>query len=408
MLFLDFYIEFTYLMVYNKSYGFNNNLSVVRGINMKYKKVLSIALVAACIAISGCSTNSDTSVDQVKKVPVEVMKVTKGELRNEYTYSGKLVASEVANLSPMLSGKVDTVNFEVGDEVKAGDILFVMDNSSYINNLSSAQAGLKAAEAGVAGAELGLKNAETAYENNKILYEAGAISKANFDQIELSYEQAKISVNSAIAQKESAAAQVASLIDTVDESIVESPIDGVVTACNVKAGEIMSTANGYPFTVMNMNNMTVKVSVSDALINRLNKGDEVSLKISSVSDELMVGTIKTVNPAANYSGTYDVEIEVPNESGFIKSGMFAEVYFLYEKAEDVFVVPKNVVFTDNGESYVYINEDGIAVKNIVKTSVDDGENVAITSGLKEGASLIVKGHNYVDEGSALNIVNGEE
>ncbi len=360
------------------------------------------------LLMSACSTDNGEKTQEPKKTPVEVIKLTKGEVKTEFVFSGKLNASEVANLVPMVSGKVDAVNFEVGDEVKAGDILFVVDNDSYINNLSSANAALKAADAGVSAAELGLKNATTAYENNKILYEAGAISKSTFDQIELSFEQAKIQVDSAKAQREASAAQVATLNDTIDESVVESPIDGVVTACNVKAGEIMNTSNGYPFTVMNMANMTVNVSVTDALINKIAKGDPVSLRISSVSDETFEGVIKTVSPAANYSGTYDVQIEVPNESGLIKSGMFAEVFFLSEKAEDVFVVPKEVIFNEKNESYVYINENGVAVKCVIETSVDNGEEVAVTEGLKEGMSLIVKGHNYVEEGSLLNVVNGEE
>ncbi|MBQ2753239.1 MAG: efflux RND transporter periplasmic adaptor subunit [Firmicutes bacterium] len=375
---------------------------------MKYKSVVCMLVAGVMLLMSACSTKSGETVQEPKKIPVEVMKLTKGEVRNEFAFSGKLTASEVANLVPMINGKVDEVNFEVGDEVKAGDILFVVDNDSYVNNLSSASAGLKAADAGVAVAELGLKNATTAYENNKILYEAGAISKSNFEQVELGYEQAKIQLESAKAQREASAAQVATLYDTIDESVVESPIDGVVTACNVKAGEILNTSNGYPFTVMNMSKMTVKVSVTDALIGNLSKGDTVTLKISSVSDDTFEGTIKTVSPAANYSGTYDVEVEVPNESGAIKSGMFAEVLFLSEKAEGVFVVPKEAVFNDKNESYVYINENGSAVKCIIETSVDNGEEVAVTSGLKEGMSLIVKGHNYVEEGSLLNVVNGEE
>ena len=374
---------------------------------MKYRKLVCAAMAGAMVFMSACSSgNSDTTA--TKKIPVEVLTVVKGDVKNEFTYSGKLTAKEVANLVPMLNGKVEKVYFEVGDEVKKGDILFEMDNDSYVNNLSSASAAYKAAEASVALAQLGLKNAETAYNNNKVLYEAGAVSKSTFDQIEITYEQAKIQVDSAIAQKQSAAAQLASLDDTIDESIVESPIDGVVTVCNVKEGEILNTSNGYPFTVMNMAEMSVKVSVSDAIINLINKGDAVSMRISSVSDELFEGVIKTVSPAANYSGTYDVEILVPNENGTIKSGMFAEVFFVGDKMEDTIVVPKEVIFTENGESYVYLNVNGVAAKRVVKTSVDNGENVAIESGLNEGDSLIVKGHNYVKDGSELNVVNGEE
>ena len=200
---------------------------------MRYKRVACMLTAGVVLLMSACSTKSEETSQEPKKIPVEVMKLTKGEVRNEFTFSGKLTASEVANLVPMVNGKVDEVNFEVGDEVKAGDILFVVDNDSYVNNLSSASAGLKAADAGVAVAELGLKNATTAYENNKILYEAGAISKSSFDQVELGYEQAKIQLESAKAQREASAAQVATLNDTIDESVVESPIDGILTECNV-------------------------------------------------------------------------------------------------------------------------------------------------------------------------------
>ncbi len=374
----------------------------------RFVRVLAVAMCATMI-FSGCSSSDgETATAAVKKTSVEVMKADKGELKNESTYSGKLAASEEANLVCMVSGKVDKVYFDIGDEVRAGDILFTMDNDSYVNNLSSASASLKAAEAALAGAELALKNAETAFENNKVLYEAGAISKASFDQIELSYQQAKIGVDSSLAQKEAAAAQVATLQDTIDESVVESPIDGVVTACNVKAGEVLNQSNGYPFSVMNMSKMTVKVSVSGSIINKLNKGDTVSVKVTTVSSDSIEGVIKTVNPAANYSGTYDVEIEIDNETGFIKSGMFAEVSFLDEKAEEVFVVPKNVIFSEGERSYVFVNEGGVAVKKYVETSIDNGEDVGITSGINVGDEIIVKGHNYVEDGSEVSVVNGEE
>lgn len=361
---------------------------------MKYKKIASAVALALCVCVSGCSS-ADTSVQETaKKTPVEVMAAEKGEVSKEYTYSGVLAAAEEANLVSMVQGKIKKVNFDIGDEVKAGDILFTVDNDTYVNNLNSANASLKAAE-------LGLKNAEKNYENNKILFEAGAVSQSSFDQIELAYEQAKINV-------ESANAQIASLQDTIEESIVKSPINGVVTACNVKEGELFSASAGYAFSVMNMNRMTVKVGVSGAIINKIHKDDVVSLKISTVSNDYIEGVVKTVNPAANYSGTYDVEIEIDNETGEIKSGMFAEVVFVDEKTEDAFVVPKDSVFTENGESYVFVENNGIAEKRIVETSVDDGENIAVIDGIKDGDLIIVKGHTYVEDGAEVNVVNGEE
>lgn len=362
------------------------------------KHFARIGVLAATVAFAFCGCQSDTSSNgesgAAKKTAVEVVEAQKGEIKNEYTYSGKISASKEANISCLLSGQVDAVYFDIGDSVKAGDMLFKMENATYVNNLS-------AAEASLAGAELALKNSEKTYENNKVLLEAGAVSQSSFDQIELAYEQAKISVDSAKAQ-------VASLQDTVDKSIVKTPISGVVTACNVKAGEVYSQSAGYAFSVIDMSNMTVSVSVSGSIINKISKGDTVSLKVSTVSNDMIEGTVKTVNPAANRAGTYDVEIEIPNEDGLIKAGMFAEVSFLSEKVEEVYAVPKDVVFEDEEGSYVFVAKDGIAVRKNVTTTVDDGENIAISDGIDDGDLIIVKGHNYIDNGAEVNVVNGEE
>ena len=375
---------------------------------MKRRAILGIAVMCLCIGFSGCGSKGETTAEEVKKTPVEVRKAEIGEIKNEYTYSGKVTAGEEANILSMVAGKVERVNFGIGDTVRAGDVLFVMETATIANNLSSAEAGLLAAEAGVDGAKLAYDNAQLNYDNNKVLYEAGAVSKSTFDQIELGLEQAKIAVESATAQKEAAAAQVSTLKKTLSDSTITSPINGIVTACNVKKGEILSQTNGYPFTVMNMEKMLVKVSVSEGIINKIHKDDTVDLKIKSVSADMLEGKVKTVNPAANYSGTYDVEIEIDNASGEIKAGMFAEVYFVNEKADNMIVIPKAAVLSDGENSYVYIAENDRAVKKTVETAVDDGENVGIISGLNEGELVIVKGQNYVNEGTDLNIVSGEE
>lgn len=375
---------------------------------MKGKSILGIALMCLCIGFTGCTTKEETVSEETKKVPVEVISAEMGEIKNEYTYSGKLTAAEEANLSSMVAGKVEKVNFDIGDTVKAGDVLFTMETGTVSNNLSSAEASLSAAEAAIESAQLAYDNAQLNYDNNKVLYEAGAISKSAFDQIELGLEQAKVSVDSALAQKEAALAQVSTFKKSLSDSVITSPINGVVTGCNVKAGEILNQTSGYPFTIMNMDKMLIKVSVSESIINKIHKDDTVDLKIKSISSDMLEGKVKTVNPAANHSGTYDVEIEIDNASGEIKSGMFAEVYFVNEKAEDMIIIPKEAVLSDGEGSYVYIAVEGKAVKKAVETSVDNGDNIGITDGINKGDLVIVKGQNYVDEGTELNIVSGEE
>ena len=441
------------------------------------RRIIPSALIAALVAatmLTACGTSGDTqaanSAENTAVTYVEVLNTSSDSIKNEYLYSGTVKPANELTVSGTIQGKVASVNFDVGDYVNAGDVLYTMDTSDILNSKRVAEASLATAEANIQSAQTSLdlvngasmqsqietskaalnkaevayNTAKTNYENNKVLFENGIISQTEMDNIndaysnaEIAYNQAKESYNLTIqmpdenlrraqdaldiaqASKESVVAQINSYNKSLSDAVVKSPISGYVTACNVDAGTVL--ASSEPFKISDTSKVTMVVSVSEEIINSVSTGETVSVSIPSVSNIAKIGTIKTINPAANQGGTYDVEIEIDNADGKLKSGMFGEVRFVKDESNKTIVLPIDSVITKGGEKYVFVMKDNKAVKTSVQTGIENGNEIEITSGLTENMDVVVKGQTYLEDGDNIEtapdtnstenneaLLNGEE
>lgn len=415
-----------------------------------------IILLCASIALGGCAQKTDSEVEanvevQEQVTTIETMKAEKGEIESTFLYSGKVKPVTEANVASTIQGKVAKINFDVGDKVNKNDVLFEMDTVDIQNNintlkaqLASAQASvqsaqtnidlangtamqsqIEAAKSGLETAEIAYNNSKNTYENNKILYEQNIISKTEFDNIELAYKNAEINynkakdsyeivnkmpeenlrkaqdgLNSAKASVKIYETNIASAQKSLTDAKVKSPINGVVTSRTIEEGVLLSQA-AVPMTIADMSTVNLVVSVSEQIVNDIHSDDVVGVKIAAISDDSIQGKVTTVSPAANQGGTYDVKIEIPNESGIIKSGMFGEVSFVKEKTSGTIILPRSCVITKNDENYVFVNENNIAVRKDVSLGIDSGDKIEVLSGLEEGMDVIIKGQSYLEDGDKV-------
>ena len=432
----------------------------------RIKILFACCVLAALCVLGGCSqsTSEDTPASvqsgQETATAVQVQTVQLGDISTTYTYSGTVRPNQEVSVFSTLQGTVDAVYFDVGDEVTAGDVLFQMDTEALEDNLAVLQAQLAAADAGVSSAEtavelvdgasmqsqilsaqaaaqqaaLTLENTRTTYENNKQLYEAGILSKTEMDQTEMGLRQAEIAndqaqqalaliteqlpeesrrqandgLRAAQAQKEAVEAQIASAQKSLDDAAVTSPISGVVSSCTVTENTLMSTALGAPFTIIDTSTVKLSVGVSEQLINRLHVGDPVQVTVSAASEEPFEGVIHTVSPAAGQTGTYAIEVELDNPDGLLKSGMFAEVVFTGDRSENTVILPRSAVLSDTQGDYVFVENSGTVRRADVETGIDNGDEIEITSGLSEGDRVVVKGQEYLSDGTSVTVQEPEE
>ena len=176
---------------------------------------------------------------------------------------------------------------------------------------------------------------------------------------------------------------------------------------------LSATENGYISTSMPVavidgaEQMKIAVSVSEALVPKLTAGDEVSVVVAA-ADAAFTGTIRSVEKAANYqTQLYTVTIGVPAEVSGLLSGMFADVTFHTETAENAVVVPSEAILNRSGVQFVYVVENDIAKYVEVTTGLTGSGVTEIVSGLTAGQQLVTVGQAYLADGDPVRIVSGE-
>lgn len=196
-----------------------------------------------------------------------------------------------------------------------------------------------------------------------------------------------------------------------DEDIkeIKSPVDGKVAAINIKEGDLTPNVGPSMVIVADENPMTISINVTENLINQLFIGKNVEVDIDALEKEGLKGTIASINTMPN-EGTsqYSANIVLDEELNNIKPGMTASVIIDTDIKENILVVKSEAILEDGERKVVFIEKDGKAIEKEIKTGMDTGFFTEITSGLTEGDNIIVKGQNYVEDGSEVETVRGEK
>jgi len=403
------------------------------------------ALLVLVAAFSGCAGGSSPALSEQKvekPVAVSVTKAAKATVEVVSTLSGKVKPAQEVSIIPKISGKVAGINFEVGDKVKEGDVLFYLDDNDIKLQVQQAEAALSIAESALERTKGGsveqqlsqlkssLVSAETAYNDAKLnyerlksLFEVGGISREALESAETrlkvaeeQYKTAKTSydltlskinpenIAGAEAQVKQARAAYDIAKSQLENTIVKSPVAGVVASRNIDVGEMVGTM-AAAMSIVDLSYVTVDVNVPETIINKINQNDPVDVLIKSVSNEPLRGQVMSVSPAADpQTQNYTVKIKVPNDEGLLKGGMFAEIKIGVDKAENVLSVPLSAVIDDNGRKVVYVVKGDKAEKREISIGFSNNELVQVLSGVSEGEEVVVKGQNLLSDGSKVTVV----
>ncbi|MBR5229032.1 MAG: efflux RND transporter periplasmic adaptor subunit [Firmicutes bacterium] len=345
-----------------------------------------IAVIRFGILIFGGGNDEELALTNVK---TQVVSTATVEMTSPL--SGRIDAKSTVPVIPMAAGQVTTVNVAKGDYVKAGQVLFTIDSAQAQTQYNQALLNVQNAESTVALVSANL-------ERMRALYEAGAVALTDLESLESNYSGAKIQLENAYLT-----AQQASM--ALDYYTVTAPIDGYVTTVNVVAGGLVGQTQAA-VVISDTSALQLNASVSEYMISSIYTGMEVDVYVESISAEPFKGKITAVSeaPALGYY-TYPVTVSVEDPEGVIKAGMFAEVRLTAVKKENVIAVPSDAVITSGSEKkIVLLNQDGTVTVKKITVGIDNGDLAEITSGIKVGDKIVVKGQTYVKDGEMVNEV----
>lgn len=379
----------------------SERMSKQRIIYIAFCLVLTLSLIAGC---GGKVAEQDD--EQEAGVPVAVTAAKLGVLDDATTITGKLEAMESARVVPSgAGGKVARVNVDIGDRVTRGQALIELENTIQAAQVNQAEAGVVMAESQLRLAESNYNISAANYERGKMLLQENALAKAQFEtQYEQPYIQARENFEkTAPAGLEQARAGLKSAQEAYAQTIIKSPINGVVTARNINPGEMASSAMPV-LTVVNLNKVVVQANVSEDQVNELKNGQEVLVKINAVSGESFSGVITNIALASDpQTRAFPVKIQINNPEHLLKPGMFAEVQLPREREESV-LIPREAVLVGVERSTVWVVKDSIAQVREVTVGPSDGKKIVIESGLEAGEQVVISGQDNISDGIAVRVV----
>lgn len=390
---------------------------------MARKQLTSLALAAAlALSLTACGS-SDTSADASQPstaagVAVQVQEVTSDTIATENKVSGKIAADNETSIYVASSVKCTAVYVEAGDTVQAGQKICTLDLDSTLSSYNAANINYDSAAQSYQDQKAILDKqvqlAQDNLDNLKALYEIGAASQLEIDQAELSLQQAQAGRTSTLAQLEagmqsakSNVEQLSTLLEDVDsQGNVVAPTAGTLVSLNAAENAFVSPS--MPVAVIDgPEQMKVSVSVSEALVPKLAIGDEAEVTVSAI-DTTFTAQIRAVEQTANaQTKLYTVTLSVPAEVSGLLSGMFADVTFRTDAAENVVVVPTEAILTSGEEQHVFVVENDVAREVAVTTGLTGNGVTEITSGLQPGQQLVTVGQAYLSDGDPVRVVSGE-
>jgi multidrug efflux pump subunit AcrA (membrane-fusion protein) len=390
-------------------------------------------LAAALYFYFGNARNTEKKVRHGNPL-VKVEQVVRRDMMRHIVLSGQTVADANVALAPKYTGRVAEVCVNLGDEVKAGQVLMVQDTGDLDISINQNAAAARAAAADAREAAvtydanyIKAKNAyeleKGKYERNQYLFSIGAISQNTLDSIEQEYMASKAAFEVLANQVEGGdAASVQSKQYTAEKQryatdalrrqredmLLRAPRDGVIGYRNVEAGAIV-TAGTKVLSLVDNSHLNVDCSLSESDAAILKPGMEVKVTIDALGADY-TGRIVYVSPAMDESAkTYQVRIELDTTSDEIKAGLFAHTAIDILQRRDTLFVPKGAVLSRNGRQILFVlRADGTVEEREVKIGLMNDETEEILAGLAEGDVVVVSNQDKLQTGTKVDVDDNVE
>lgn len=296
---------------------------------------------------------------------------------------GDVATDENIIIYPEFSGILKDVKVDEGDQVRKGQTLAIIDDGGLSSQLAQAEAQATLAK--------------TTYERQKRLWEQNIGSEIQYLEAKTNYEALQNSVDQLKSQ--------------LSKTVVTAPFSGVIDNVISEQGEVVNPGQNQLFRLISLKNMYVEAHVPESYLNKIQKGTDVKVEISSIGKEFD-GRVKQVGNNINPNNrTFEVQVAIPNEKGLVKPNQIATIKLNDYTSEKAIIVPESTIQKNAlGESLVFVLEPesdttGIAKKVNVKTGYVYKDNIEITDGLKPGQVLIVEGGKGLREGQEVKIKN---
>lgn len=334
----------------------------------------AFVLSASVTLLCSCSKKEAKIVEDVEELPkVEISVVTARDVPQINEYTATVEADNINNIAPATPNRIKSIEVEVGDHVRKGQTVVTLDRAN------SEQL------------KINLDQIEREYNRAVQLLEIGAGTQQAVDQLKAQLDASRTQYN-----------------NIIENTVLISPISGVVTARNYDPGDM--TGNLPVLTVGQLTPVVkVMINVTESDLSKIRVGMPVTVSFDAFGDEVFEGKVARIHPTVDTSTrTFRTEILISNPGERLMPGMFARVSVNLGDRNNVVVPDRAIVKqTGSGNRYVYILHDGKVSYERVELGRRLGDAYELLSGVNSGDTVIISGQTRLADGVEVDVISAQ-
>ncbi len=359
---------------------------------MRIKALTNTAAIMACVAAALSSCSSNQGQQQAPAPEIATMTVSEADTRVDNTYPATIKGKTDIDIRPQVTGFITKVCVDEGQQVRKGQVLFILDQVQF-------KAAVDQAAASVNVAQTAVSTAKMTADNKKALFDKNIISEYEWQMADNSLKQAQ-------AQLAQAQAALVTAKKNLAYTTVTAPSDGVIGSIPNREGSLASPSSAQPLTTVSDNSQVYAYfSLTERdILNLVGNGErtlnaaiasmpDVELRMADGSLYSQTGKVATVSGIIGEgTGASNVRALFSNPSGVLRSGSTGTVV-IPTVSKNVITIPQKATYELQDRRYVYVVNDSnkVASTYVTVEDMNDGANFIVTSGLKPGDRIAVEG-----------------
>ena len=351
-----------------------------------------------CIFVALTACKEKTEIVEVVRA-IKTITVKEQDTEKIFKFSGQVAAVDSSGLSFQVGGQVETVEVDIGNRVKKGQLLAVLDPEPFQLEVNAAQAELVKAKNNVT-------KTKAEYERQQRIFKEGAGAKRFVEISEYEYKAAKSAVNYQIAKLDQARRDLR-------KTKLLAPYDGTIAWRAVEPNEKV-LAGKKILEINATGDMQVELTIPETTVDLIHVYDQVTITYPTLPDESENGRISEIGSAAVKASSFPVKVKLIDPNEKVKPGMTAEVSFFIkdENRKPGYLIPYQALLpateANQGFAFVYDPETSTVKKTLVHARGTEQKKAIVDEGLAEGDIVAVAGVSFLADGMKVKLMKKDQ
>jgi macrolide-specific efflux system membrane fusion protein len=362
-----------------------------------------ILIVVVILAVAGFTGWKLSGKGAPSGEAPRLIEITIGDIDEQVTAQGKLEAKEFVDVGTQVSGQIKKLHVDIGDDVKAGDLLVEIDPKIYQTRVAAITAHLKTLAAQQDEQQSNLILARRQHDRNKQLIKSSAVSRDALEQSEAAFKAAQAKVASLQAQKEESQSALDEDTTNLAYTKINAPMSGTVVDRPMREGQTVNASQTAPtiLSIADLSIMTVRAQVAEADIMRVKEGMSVYFTTMGQMEKRWTGVVRQILPTPEIISNvvlYNVLVDAENKDRQLMNSMSTQVFFTIGAAHHVPLIPVEALTrpkadADNNKGMAYIvkiqGKNKAPEDRLIHVGLMDRTAAEVRAGLTEGDIVIL-------------------